>query len=104
MKVTVAATQMSCTWNQTENIDKAESLIVKASGKGANIILIQELFATPYFCSEQTDEYFSLASEIEEHPYLNRFSNLAKTLRVVLPISFFERDKNHYFNSVMIIV
>ncbi len=103
MKVTVAATQMSSTWDQTENIDKAESLIAEASGKGANIILIQELFATPYFCSEQTDEYFSLASEVKEHPYLHRFSNLAKKLKVVLPISFFERDKNHYFNSVMII-
>ena len=103
MIVNVAATQMECTWNQQENLNKAENLIHEAAERGANIILLQELFSTPYFCPEQKDKYFALANEVSEHPYLEKFSNLAKKLKVVLPISFFERDKNSYFNSVMII-
>ena len=103
MIVNVAATQMECTWDQSENLNKAENLIHEAAERGANIILLQELFSTPYFCPEQKDKYFALANEVSEHPYLEKFSNLAKKLKVVLPISFFERDKNSYFNSVMII-
>ena len=103
MIVNVAATQMECTWDQSENLNKAENLIHEAAERGANIILLQELFSTPYFCPEQKEKYFALANEVSEHPYLEKFSNLAKKLKVVLPISFFERDKNSYFNSVMII-
>ena len=103
MIVNVAATQMECTWDQSENLNKAENLIHEAAERGANIILLQELFSTPYFCPEQKEKYFALANEVSKHPYLEKFSNLAKKLKVVLPISFFERDKNSYFNSVMII-
>ena len=103
MIVNVAATQMECTWNQSENLNKAENLIHEAAKRGANIILLQELFSTPYFCPEQKDKYFAMANEVSEHPYLKKFSDLAKKLKVVLPISFFEREKNSYFNSVMII-
>ena len=103
MIVNVAATQMECTWDQSENLNKAENLIHEAAERGANIILLQELFSTPYFCPEQKDKYFALANEVSKHPYLEKFSNLAKKLKVVLPISFFEQAKNSYFNSVMII-
>ena len=103
MIANVAATQMKCTWDQSENLNKAENLIHVAAERGANIILLQELFSTPYFCPEQKDKYFALANEVSEHPYLKKFSDLAKKLKVVLPISFFEREKNSYFNSVMII-
>ena len=103
MIVNVAATQMKCTWDQSENLNKAENLIHEAAERGANIILLQELFSTPYFCPEQKEKYFALANEVSKHPYLEKFSNLAKKLKVVLPISFFERDKNSYFNSVMTI-
>ena len=103
MIANVAATQMKCTWDQSENLNKAENLIHEAAERGANIILLQELFSTPYFCPEQKEKYFALANEVSKHPYLEKFSNLAKKLKVVLPISFFERDKNSYFNSVMII-
>ena len=103
MIVKVAATQMECTWDQSENLNKAENLIHEAAERGANIILLQELFSTPYFCPEQKDKYFALANEVSKHPYLEKFSNLAKKLKVVLPISFFEQAKNSYFNSVMII-
>jgi len=48
--VTVAVTQMSCTWDIDNNIQKAETIVRKAADQGARIILLQELFLTPYFC------------------------------------------------------
>lgn len=48
-KVTVAATQMACSWDLPKNIENAEKLVRQAHAKGAQIILIQELFAAPYF-------------------------------------------------------
>ena len=52
-KVTVAATQMACTWEVEQNVDRAEKLVRQAAGQGAQIVLIQELFDTPYFCQDQ---------------------------------------------------
>ena len=60
MKIKVAATQMSCSWEIEENISKANNLIHKAAEKGANIILLQELFQTPYFCIQYDENNFHL--------------------------------------------
>lgn len=51
--VTIAATQMACERDKSSNVDRAETLIREAAGRDAQIILIQELFETPYFCIEQ---------------------------------------------------
>ncbi len=102
MKTTVAATQMGCDWNLPKNLDRAESLVRDAAEKGANIVLLQELFATPYFCPDQDAKYFDLAEPAESGALIARFSNLAKELGVVLPISFYERANNAYFNSIAI--
>ena len=51
-KVTVAATQFACSWDLAANADKAEALLRRAAADGAQVVLIQELFATPYFCIE----------------------------------------------------
>ena len=59
--VTVAATQMACTWNREENLRNAEELVREAAGQGAQIVLLQELFETPYFCKDQKEEHFALA-------------------------------------------
>ena len=48
--VTVAATQMACSWNREQNLANAEALVREAASRGARIILLQELFETPYFC------------------------------------------------------
>ena len=103
MKIKVAATQMSCTWEIESNIDKATNLIKKAANKGANIILLQELFQTPYFCIQYDEDIFKLAQNYENNKILNQMAELAKKLKVVLPISFFEKDNNAYFNSIAII-
>lgn len=102
MKVTVAATQMACRWDTPHNLDRAEELIRGAAAKGANIILLQELFATPYFCPDQDGKYFALAETVSDSALIARFASLAKELSVVLPISFFERANNAYFNSVAV--
>jgi len=103
MKIKVAATQMSCSWEIEENISKAKILIDQAAKKGANIILLQELFQTPYFCIQYDEEIFKLAQTFDNNKILDEMSKIAKDLNVVLPISFFEKDNNAYFNSIAVI-
>ena len=102
-KVTVAATQMACDWDKDANVERGEMLIRQAATQGAQIILLQELFEGPYFPITQHEDYFSLAQPADNHPTLKRFCAVAAELKVVLPISFFERDNNAYFNSLAII-
>tara|TARA_B100001109_G_scaffold255903_1_gene262998 strand:+ start:51185 stop:52069 length:885 start_codon:yes stop_codon:yes gene_type:complete len=101
--VTVAATQMSCSWTLEDNLNKAEQLIRDAAGQGAQVILIQELFEAPYFCIEIHEPYLNLASTLEENPAFARFQALAKELQVVLPFSWFERAGQARFNSLAMI-
>jgi len=101
--VTVAATQMACSWDRQANIAKAEKLVREAAAKGAQVILIQELFETPYFCQKPNPEYLQLATSVEENPAIQHFQKIAKELAVVLPISFFELAGRARFNSIAII-
>ena len=101
--VKIAATQMACTWDRKATLETADRLVREAAKKGANIILLQELFEMPYFCQLQKFEYMELATALEENPAVNHFKKLAKELDVVLPISFFERVGNTQFNSIAII-
>jgi N-carbamoylputrescine amidase len=98
--VTVAATQFACSWDLPANLAHAERLVREAHARGARIILLQELFATPYFCIEQDARHLQLAESADDSPLLRRFGALAAELAVVLPISFFERAGNVYFNSL----
>lgn len=102
-KVKVAATQMSCSWDSEETLNKAERLVRKAASEGAQIILLQELFETPYFCQQERYEYLKLATTVEENVAIKRFIKVAEELQVVLPISFFERAGNTTFNTVAVI-
>ena len=74
MKVTVAATQMACGWDRDANIANAERLIREAAKQGANVILMQELFETPYFCKDHLAKHFELAQPIAENPAIARLS------------------------------
>ena len=78
--IKVAATQMACDWDIQGNVDRAEQLVREAAGQGAQIILIQELFETPYFCIEQNHKHLGLAAALEESATVKRFSALAKGL------------------------
>jgi N-carbamoylputrescine amidase len=102
-EVKLAATQMACSWDRAENLEKAETLVRDAAARGARIIQLQELFETPYFCQQQKSEYFGLATPLDENPAVRHFRGVARELEVVLPVSFFERVNNVYFNSVAVI-
>jgi N-carbamoylputrescine amidase len=101
--VTVAATQMRVSWDLPANLDRAESLIREAHSRGAGLVLIQELFAAPYFCQDQDATFFDLAAPFEGNPMIARFAALSAELGVVLPISFFERGGQAFYNSIAII-
>ena len=103
MIVKVAATQMSISWDIEDNLIKAEQMVRKAAQAGAKIILLQELFKTPYFCQIENYDYFKLAEEYHHSHLIARFQKLAQELDVVLPISFFEKDGNVFFNSLAMV-
>lgn len=102
-KVTFAAVQFSCSRDRRANIEKAKEMARAAAAKGANVILLPELFETPYFCQDQSAEHFALAAPFEGNPLIAEFAALAKELGVVLPVSFFERAGHSHFNSLAIV-
>ena len=102
-EVTVAATQMACSNDTDKNVSNAEKLVRQAASKGAQIILIQELFESQYFCMDQKEELFELSKPFDNHPTIKKFSELAKELKVVLPVSFFEKANRAHYNSVAIV-
>ncbi|MEJ2469373.1 MAG: nitrilase-related carbon-nitrogen hydrolase, partial [Campylobacterales bacterium] len=101
--VKVAAVQMQMGEDKGLNRAKAEAMVREAAAAGAQIILLPELFEGLYFCKDMDEQYFSWAGEREGHPLIARFSALAKELGVVLPLSYFERDGERYFNSLVMI-
>lgn len=101
--VTVAAVQMYCSRTREENIAAADRLVREAALKGAQVILLPELFETWYFCQERNYDSYGLAMSLEENPAVLHFRQTAAELKVVLPISFFEREGNVTYNSVAVI-
>lgn len=101
--VTVAATQMCCLADREANIRNAERLVRQAAAQGAQIVLLQELFETPYFCQKEKGEYYDLATELEHNRAITRFQAIARELAVVLPISFYEKKNCAYYNSLAVI-
>lgn len=103
MKIKAAITQFSMSKNYDENIEKAKKLVQKASQMGANIILLPELFEGEYFCQVEDYNNFDLAENASSSKTIAFFQKLAKEEGVVLPISFFEKENNSYFNSLAMI-
>ena len=103
MPITIAATQMACSWDIQSNIEKAINLVHKSADLGAQIILLQELFETPYFCINTKNEHFDLAKKLSDQPTIKKMQAIAKEREVVLPISFFEKSGLVYFNSIVVI-
>jgi N-carbamoylputrescine amidase len=101
--VTVAAIQAAYGLDIDANIARTAQLIREAAAKGAQVILAPELFQGPYFCVTQEEHWFGGAKPWREHPCVTALAPLAKELGVVLPISIFEREGPHYFNSLVMV-
>ncbi len=99
-KICIAAVQMSVPETREKSIEKAEALTRKAASDGANLVLLPELFETKYFCQERRYEYFELANSVAENRAVMRFLEVSRELSIAMPISFFERDGNEFYNSV----
>ena len=102
-EVALAVTQFAPVADHAANADRAEALVRRAAAEGGQVILLQELFHGPYFCITQDPRYFDWAGPVEDHPLIARFAALARELGVVLPVSFFERAGQAYFNSIAIV-
>lgn len=98
--ITAAAIQMQCSKSVEENLTKAEKMIREAAGKGAQVILLPELFEREYFCQQRRYDFYDYALPVEENPAVRMGKRLAKELDVVLPISFYEKDGNVLYNSL----
>lgn len=86
-----------------ENIETVSNLVREAVGKGAQVILPPELFQGPYFCKTQEERWFKTAYPALEHPCVTAMQTLAEELDVAIPVSIFERDGPHYYNSIVMI-
>lgn len=102
-EIALAALQFACGTDRAANVEKAVGLVRRAAAEGANIILIPELFETPYFCKTQEARWFEEARPAEGNETLKRLADLARELNVVLPVSFFEKANHAYYNSLMVI-
>lgn len=100
--LSVAALQTSYGPDIKTNIAKTEDLIRAAAKKHAQVILPSELFQGIYFCSRQDPKWFETAYPVAEHPCVKALLPLARKLKVVIPISIFEKDGPRYYNSVVI--
>jgi N-carbamoylputrescine amidase len=103
VRVTVAATQFACTDDRAHNLHTAERVVREAHARGAQLICLQELFETPYFCKDHDTKYFDLALPIADNPAVQRLQVVARELQVVLPVSVFERAGNVFYNSIAMI-
>jgi len=85
------------------NIDTVKELVREAAGQGAQVILPPELFQGPYFCTSQEERWFATAYPALEHPCVTALQPLAAELGVVIPVSIFEREGPHYYNSMVML-
>jgi N-carbamoylputrescine amidase len=102
-RLALAAVQAAFGPDLAANIARARDLVREAAGAGAQVILLPELFQGPYFCVRQEERWFAAAHPWREHPVVAALAPLAAELGVVLPLSIFEREGPHYFNSLVMV-
>lgn len=85
------------------NIKMVAELIREAAGRGARVILPPELFQGPYFCKAQEERWFGTAFPALEHPCVTALAPLSEALDVAIPVSIYEKDGPHYYNSMVML-
>ncbi len=101
--VTVAALQCALGGARADNIARIERLVREAAGRGAQVVLPPELFEGPYFCREEKADWFAEARTLAEDEAVSRLRRVAAELGIVVPVSFFERAGQAYYNSVALV-
>ncbi len=99
-KVVLTAVQMQCSVGVEQNIQTADRLVRQAAGEGANVVLLPELFERHYFCQQRNYSFYGYAKPVEENDAVCHFQKVSEELGLVIPVSFYERDKNVLYNSV----
>ena len=99
----VAALQLALSDDADANIAAVSALVREAAAKGANVILPPELFEGHYFCQHQDEVNFARAATLAESKSVRAMQMLAAELKVYIPCSFYERDGQHYYNSIAMI-
>ncbi len=103
-EVTLGVVQFACTDDVAENLATATRLVREAAGRGANVVLVQELFEGLYFCQEEAPVHFARARPLDDdHPTLSAMRRLAAELGVVIPVSLFEARNQAYYNSLAMV-
>ena len=103
MEIVVAAVQMGMSREVVENLDRAEGLVREAAARGAQLVVLPELFEGPYFCIDQEPAHLELARALDGHPTVERFAGLAAELGVVIPVSVYELAGQVRFNTVVMV-
>ncbi len=101
--IAIAAIQTNLNADLATNIAKISDFVIQAAAEGAQIILPSELFEGAYFCREEKDIFFEWAHPVSESPAIAHFQALAQQLNVVIPVSFFEKAGQVYYNSLAMI-
>lgn len=102
-KIIVAAVQLALEDDMQANIASVAQRIAEAAAKGAGIAVLPELFCAPYFCKTQDERHFTTAYPAAEHPAVTALAPLAAEYDIVIPVSIFEKDGPHYYNSVVML-
>jgi N-carbamoylputrescine amidase len=101
--VKVAALQAPFSTDTKANVTMMMEMTFEAAQLGAQVVLLPELFENIYFCTYEKEQYFELAKPLKDHPTLAEFQKLARSLEVVIPVSFFEREEQSFYNSLAMI-
>ena len=101
--ITLGVIQTSYGTNLADNILRTKDFVRAAAAEGAQVILPSELFQGPYFCVTQEERWFATAHPWREHPCVTAMAPLAQELGVVIPVSIFEKDGPHYYNSLVML-
>jgi N-carbamoylputrescine amidase len=101
--LSIAVVQCALASDRADNVARVESLVREAAGRGAKIVVTPELFEGRYFPQTEDERAFDLAAPLDGHPTISRMQRVARELGVVLPVSFFERAGQSFYNSVAVI-
>jgi N-carbamoylputrescine amidase len=101
--VKIGLVQMACVEDAKANMKAAEQGVRKAAGQGAQIICLQELFQTPYFCQTEDHSHFNRAEEIPG-PSTQAMSQLASELEVVLILPLFEKRSTGIYHNTAVVL